>query len=205
MRKLQVLSFECNKLQGSIPNEVCHLRNLGELYLGGNKLSGPIPARLGDITSLRVLYLNSNNLTSTISSSLWSLKNFNMQQTDSKKFWVNLTETVSVLGPTSLVVVETVVDDGVPAGGRKMYPTPITNNRNIKDPVEGGRESCQDHRFYKDSYNANEMQLKAFVARQPISAYINIGSIMLYDWNLQWKLQRFRVWLHEDYQRIWFS
>ena len=33
---------------------------------------------------------------------------------------MNLTETVSVLGPTSLVVVETVVDDGVPAGGRKM-------------------------------------------------------------------------------------
>ncbi|KAK1556256.1 hypothetical protein Q3G72_001571 [Acer saccharum] len=125
MRKLQVLSFECNRLQGSIPNEVCHLRNLGELYFGGNKLFGPIPTCLGDITSLRVLYLNSNNLTSTIPSSLWSLKNFNMQQTDLKKAIylvqeVNLTETVSVLGPTSLAVVETVVDDRVSARGRKM-------------------------------------------------------------------------------------
>ena len=33
---------------------------------------------------------------------------------------MNLTETVSVLGPTSLVVVETAADDGVPAGVRKM-------------------------------------------------------------------------------------
>ncbi|KAK0579958.1 hypothetical protein LWI29_033995 [Acer saccharum] len=51
--------------------------------------------------------------------------------------------------------------------------SPITNTRNIKDPVEGGRESCRDHRFYKDSYNANKMHLKVFVTRQPISAYIN--------------------------------
>ncbi|KAK0578780.1 hypothetical protein LWI29_016104 [Acer saccharum] len=41
------------------------------------------------------------------------------------------------------------------------------------DPVEGSRESCRDHQFYKDSYNANEMQLKVSVTRQPISAYIN--------------------------------
>ncbi|KAK1556427.1 hypothetical protein Q3G72_004883 [Acer saccharum] len=74
MRMLQVLYLDGNKLQGSIPNEVCHLRNLGDLYLSGNKLSGPIPACLGDITSLRILYLNSNNFTSRIPASLWSLK-----------------------------------------------------------------------------------------------------------------------------------
>ncbi|KAK1548989.1 hypothetical protein Q3G72_012933 [Acer saccharum] len=39
---------------------------------------------------------------------------------------VNLPETVFVLGPTSLVVVETVVDDGVPAGGRKMLAPDLT-------------------------------------------------------------------------------
>ncbi|KAK1556707.1 hypothetical protein Q3G72_018719 [Acer saccharum] len=74
MRMLQVLYLDGNKLQGSIPNEVCHLRNLGDLRLSGNNLSGPIPACLGDITSLRVLYLNSNNFSSRIPVSLWSLK-----------------------------------------------------------------------------------------------------------------------------------
>ncbi|TXG47607.1 hypothetical protein EZV62_026901 [Acer yangbiense] len=49
----------------------------------------------------------------------------------------------------------------------------LKKSKNIKDPVEGSRESCRDHRFYKDSYNANKMQLKVFVTRQPISAYIN--------------------------------
>ncbi|KAK1548988.1 hypothetical protein Q3G72_008920 [Acer saccharum] len=74
MRQLQVFNLEGNRLQGSIPSEICNLRNLGDLYLSDNKFFGSIPACLGDITSVRVLHLNSNNLTSTIPSSLWNLK-----------------------------------------------------------------------------------------------------------------------------------
>ncbi|KAK1557579.1 hypothetical protein Q3G72_027444 [Acer saccharum] len=73
MRQLQVLNLDGNRLQGSIPSEICYLRNLGELRLSDNKFFGSIPACMGDITSLRVLQLNSNNLTSTIPSSLWNL------------------------------------------------------------------------------------------------------------------------------------
>ncbi|KAK1557735.1 hypothetical protein Q3G72_030668 [Acer saccharum] len=74
MRRLQVLKLQGNRLQGSIPSEICNLRNLVDLYLSDNKFYGSVPACLGDITSLRVLHLNSNNLTSTIPSSLWNLK-----------------------------------------------------------------------------------------------------------------------------------
>ncbi|XP_022717310.1 receptor kinase-like protein Xa21 [Durio zibethinus] len=61
-------------LEGTIPDELCQLRNLGELFLPGNRFSGPIPRCFDNLTSLRILLLNSNNLSSTIPSTLWNLK-----------------------------------------------------------------------------------------------------------------------------------
>ncbi|KAL5786846.1 hypothetical protein ACOSP7_003795 [Xanthoceras sorbifolium] len=62
---LKVLDMEeCNisgkipqEIKGSIPNDLCHLNNLVDLYMDGNKLSRAIPACFGNLTSLRHLSL----------------------------------------------------------------------------------------------------------------------------------------------------
>ncbi|WRX28933.1 Protein kinase domain - like 10, partial [Theobroma cacao] len=73
LRNLQSLSLEGNKLEGSIPAELCHLNSLGFLDLAGNKLVGPIPACLGDLISLRHLLLDRNKFTDSIPSTLTRL------------------------------------------------------------------------------------------------------------------------------------
>ncbi|WRX28309.1 Protein kinase domain - like 10, partial [Theobroma cacao] len=73
LRNLQSLSLEGNKLEGSIPAELCHLKSLGFLDLAGNKLVGPIPACLGDLISLRHLLLDRNKFTDSIPSTLTRL------------------------------------------------------------------------------------------------------------------------------------
>ncbi|TXG64804.1 hypothetical protein EZV62_011798 [Acer yangbiense] len=63
-----------NKLEGSIPDDLCHLDNLVDLYLDNNNLSGAIPQCFGKLTNLRTLSLGSNGLTSVIPPSIWNLK-----------------------------------------------------------------------------------------------------------------------------------
>ncbi|CAL5345089.1 unnamed protein product [Camellia sinensis] len=72
--KLQILDLSNNILQGSIPDDICPLKNMGDLRLNKNKLFGLIPECLGNITSLRYLYLNSNKLAFVIPTGLGNLK-----------------------------------------------------------------------------------------------------------------------------------
>ncbi|KAL7212391.1 hypothetical protein ACSBR2_015137 [Camellia fascicularis] len=55
-------------------DDICQLKNIGDLRLNQNELSGLIPKCLGNITTLRYLYLDSNKLTFVIPTSLGSLK-----------------------------------------------------------------------------------------------------------------------------------
>ncbi|THF96914.1 hypothetical protein TEA_024252 [Camellia sinensis var. sinensis] len=72
--KLQILDLSNNRLQGSIPDDICPLKNMGDLRLNENELFGLIPECLGNITSLRYLYLNSNKLAFVIPTRLGNLK-----------------------------------------------------------------------------------------------------------------------------------
>ncbi|XP_021808915.1 probable LRR receptor-like serine/threonine-protein kinase At3g47570 [Prunus avium] len=74
MRSLQRLVLHNNSIEGHIPYELCHTRNLGELSLGNNKISGLIPDCIGNLNHLQILLLNSNNLTSSIPVNLWNLE-----------------------------------------------------------------------------------------------------------------------------------
>ncbi|KAG6696148.1 hypothetical protein I3842_09G132800 [Carya illinoinensis] len=61
-------------LQGPIPSNLCHLKSLFQLSLGGNELVGQIPRCINNLALLRYLYLGANKLTSTIPLTLWSMK-----------------------------------------------------------------------------------------------------------------------------------
>ncbi|XP_052883494.1 receptor kinase-like protein Xa21 [Gossypium arboreum] len=74
VKKIQLLDFTGNKLQGPIPHELCGLKRLYGLSLAANELDGPLPACLGDLISLRKVDLSSNKLHSSIPFSFWSLK-----------------------------------------------------------------------------------------------------------------------------------
>ncbi|KAK8648312.1 hypothetical protein V6N13_129069 [Hibiscus sabdariffa] len=73
LQELQSVFLQDNRLEGSIPSELCHLTNLAYLDLSSNKLSEPIPAYLGNIISLRNLFLGSNMFSSSIPSTLTRL------------------------------------------------------------------------------------------------------------------------------------
>ncbi|XP_059658669.1 LRR receptor-like serine/threonine-protein kinase EFR [Cornus florida] len=74
LQKLQVLDLGFNRIQGPIPNDLCHVHNLFLLALNENEFFGPILTCLGNITSLRKLFLDSNKLTSTVPINLFRLK-----------------------------------------------------------------------------------------------------------------------------------
>ncbi|KAI8023352.1 Protein MOR1 [Camellia lanceoleosa] len=59
---MQRLNVGSNSFYGSIPNEICLLQNLGEIYLDENKISGSIPSCIGNLSSLQRMILNSNKL-----------------------------------------------------------------------------------------------------------------------------------------------
>ncbi|XP_062521190.1 uncharacterized protein LOC134196129 [Corticium candelabrum] len=63
-----------NNFEGEIPSCLGRLKSLLSLELSDNKLSGSIPESLGDASSLRDLYLSRNNLTGGIPESLGNLK-----------------------------------------------------------------------------------------------------------------------------------
>ncbi|KAL6331919.1 hypothetical protein AAG906_020268 [Vitis piasezkii] len=50
-----------NQLEESIPNEICLLRNFGEMSLVNNKLSGSIPSCIENVSYLQIMLLDSNS------------------------------------------------------------------------------------------------------------------------------------------------
>ncbi|XP_062145293.1 LRR receptor-like serine/threonine-protein kinase FLS2 [Alnus glutinosa] len=65
LNKLQALYLENNRLEGSIPSDLCQLKSLSELYLTDNTLFGPILACV-----LRVLDLSRNLLSGDIATTI---------------------------------------------------------------------------------------------------------------------------------------
>jgi Leucine-rich repeat (LRR) protein len=81
----KVLFLGNNKLTGTIPKEIGHLKSLNALNLSFNNLSGEIPHQLCSLTKLQVLDLSSNYLTGEIPlalSKLSFLAKFNISNND---------------------------------------------------------------------------------------------------------------------------
>ncbi|XP_015077607.1 probable LRR receptor-like serine/threonine-protein kinase At3g47570 [Solanum pennellii] len=74
MLNLQEFYLTSNKIEGTIPNALCSLMNLGALDLSGNHFSGSVPSCLGNVTSLRYLNLAYNRLNSRLPANLGSLQ-----------------------------------------------------------------------------------------------------------------------------------
>ncbi|WMV32125.1 hypothetical protein MTR67_025510 [Solanum verrucosum] len=74
MLSLQELYLQSNKLEGTITDVMCSLKNLGALDLSRNRFSGSVPPCLGNVASLRTLYLAVNRLNSRLPASLGSLR-----------------------------------------------------------------------------------------------------------------------------------
>lgn len=60
------ISLQGKGLNGQIPPEISHLKNLSGLYLHFNQLSGVIPKEIAELDQLSELYLNVNNLSGEI-------------------------------------------------------------------------------------------------------------------------------------------
>ena len=69
------LSWQCQRLSGTIPAEIGALSALRCLRLHSNKLSGSIPPTIGALTSLDSLLLSSNPLSGVVTSTLSNLTN----------------------------------------------------------------------------------------------------------------------------------
>ncbi|CAN0924032.1 Probable LRR receptor-like serine/threonine-protein kinase At3g47570 [Linum grandiflorum] len=72
-RSLESLSFNDNKISGTIPSGIQYLVNLNELWGYNNNLSGPIPSVIGNLHSLERFYLPYNNISGSIPSSVGNL------------------------------------------------------------------------------------------------------------------------------------
>ncbi|XP_039061572.1 receptor kinase-like protein Xa21 [Hibiscus syriacus] len=75
LQRLEGLFLYGNKLQGSIPNDLCELKMIYNISLHRNLLDGSVPACFDNLTALRYLNLDSNKLSSNIPSTLWTLSN----------------------------------------------------------------------------------------------------------------------------------
>ncbi|XP_057990699.1 putative receptor-like protein kinase At3g47110 [Hevea brasiliensis] len=69
-----ILNLSYNSLEGSLPREVGHLKNIGAIDVSENKLSGEIPGTIGECLSLGILDMQGNFLQGPIPSSLASLR-----------------------------------------------------------------------------------------------------------------------------------
>ncbi|GMI78928.1 hypothetical protein like AT2G34930 [Hibiscus trionum] len=70
---LMYLRLSNNRLVGTLPEWIGHLRNLKELNLNYNLLEGPIPASLGQLSNLTDLGLGGNELNGTLPDSFGRL------------------------------------------------------------------------------------------------------------------------------------
>jgi len=76
LSKLYYLNLGANYgISGTIPKQICSLKNLSELYLYNNLLNGEIPECIGELPKIIELCLDNNNLEGTIPSSIGELSN----------------------------------------------------------------------------------------------------------------------------------
>ena len=73
--ELKKLDLSYNKLNGSIPLELCQLINLEHLRLSNNRFKNAIPSEITQLKELRILTLNNNRLSGSIPSEIGQLNN----------------------------------------------------------------------------------------------------------------------------------
>lgn len=73
MSHLREVSFESNKITGSIPSDTSAMVQLQLLSLNGNMIKGPLPDTWGRVQTLQKLHLNQNHLTGTLPTTLGNL------------------------------------------------------------------------------------------------------------------------------------
>ncbi|KAL2348765.1 hypothetical protein Fmac_002765 [Flemingia macrophylla] len=63
---LILLSVGINNLEGDVPHEICHLKNLVEIYMPGNKLIGTFPFCLYNMSSLIMISAAANQFNGSL-------------------------------------------------------------------------------------------------------------------------------------------
>lgn len=66
LTSLKTIDLQGSMLSGTIPERLCHLKNLEILALSTNSLTGEVPTCLGSMTALRWLFVNTNLLHGTL-------------------------------------------------------------------------------------------------------------------------------------------
>ena len=66
LTNLLYLDLNSNKINGSIPLEIDHMKNLDQLYLNDNDIFGPIPLTIGNLTNLQTFSLDRNKINVSI-------------------------------------------------------------------------------------------------------------------------------------------
>ncbi|CAN4116238.1 unnamed protein product [Withania somnifera] len=72
---LRKLNFLGNKFTGALPESICKLSKLEEMYLQENVFSGALPSCIGSVKNLRRLDIHSNKLSGVIPESITRLTN----------------------------------------------------------------------------------------------------------------------------------
>lgn len=70
LTSLSHLSCANNKIEGTLPQDLCHMRNLTFINLSSNRFQGTLPDCLGDLLNLTSFYADFNNISGTIPSSM---------------------------------------------------------------------------------------------------------------------------------------
>mmetsp|Transcript_695 Transcript_695/g.1099 ORF Transcript_695/g.1099 Transcript_695/m.1099 type:complete len:413 (-) Transcript_695:118-1356(-) len=73
LKQLERLDLSSNTITGSLPNTLGNLRNLKYLSLPWNRISGSIPSTLGNLNNLQLMDLEKNSISGTIPSTLGDL------------------------------------------------------------------------------------------------------------------------------------
>jgi Leucine-rich repeat (LRR) protein len=74
LRMLQVLDLSNNGLYGTLPKQIGLFQELEVLNIGGNLLSGSIPANLGFVFTLQEVYFHKNSFTGSVPDAICDLK-----------------------------------------------------------------------------------------------------------------------------------
>jgi hypothetical protein len=78
LKVVSSIDLSSNVMAGSIPKELCHLRDLEALYLQDNELSGKVPECMGLFKSLKTLEISKNNLSGKVPEGLCDLVEIGM-------------------------------------------------------------------------------------------------------------------------------
>ena len=73
LKVVSTIDLSSNSMAGSIPKELCNLRDLEALYLQDNELTGKVPDCMGLFKSLKTFEISKNNLSGKVPEGLCDL------------------------------------------------------------------------------------------------------------------------------------